>query len=239
MDAKPPVSLSDWFNYLCDLYGPRNTLFLRDVLSRVALLSVGLKDLQDGIRKGIDGRMLGRILARVFPRIVCVHHAYQAVGLPTVAIFTAKYQAGRCSYCRQAPCVCRSDQRPDSALTADQPFADYSLGQAQQELNRVYGAANRERGIDPAITHLMSEAIEVLAAVMSPPTQQATNQERLDAIAGELADTLAWLLAVANLLGIDIEPVVAELYWPHCRFCQQNPCSCAEFRFRPINWKEE
>jgi len=42
----------------------------------------------------------------------------------------------------------------------------------------------------------------------------------------ELADVLAWLLSIANLLGIDAEAAFASKYPDYCIKCGSSPCSC-------------
>lgn len=62
----------------------------------------------------------------------------------------------------------------------------------------------------------------------------------LDAIewefALELADTLAWIIAVANVLAIDLETAVLERFGGGCWKCRQTSCVCTHFDVSPVDW---
>jgi NTP pyrophosphatase (non-canonical NTP hydrolase) len=42
----------------------------------------------------------------------------------------------------------------------------------------------------------------------------------------ELADVIAWLASLANILGIDLEKAALNKYNNKCPKCQSSPCQC-------------
>jgi NTP pyrophosphatase (non-canonical NTP hydrolase) len=42
----------------------------------------------------------------------------------------------------------------------------------------------------------------------------------------EMADVLAWLFSLGNILGLDMEEAVLSKYDKVCPRCQKNPCEC-------------
>ena len=47
--------------------------------------------------------------------------------------------------------------------------------------------------------------------------------------AKEIADVLAWTIAISIILGIDLEKSVLKMYGSGCPSCSGNPCACAKF----------
>ena len=50
----------------------------------------------------------------------------------------------------------------------------------------------------------------------------------LESISSEMADILAWLCSLANIIGIDLEKALLTKYPLKCSKCGQNPCICTE-----------
>lgn len=233
-----PSTLLEWQAFFFRQYGRRNTLYLHDPLARTALLAVAIKDLQDAIRKRVSRAKLSIALARVLARIFCVAQHYQAIDIRVVQSFANKYLAGACSYCHHKPCVCKESWRPaPEKKTCETPFS-WSLARCCEELNALYGEANREKGVDYAVTRLFSELGEALAAIMVPLSvyDQLDQQRSLQEISDELADLLAWLIALSILLNIDLEEATTRRFWPRCRECKRSPCECGAFCFKPLVW---
>lgn len=235
-----PTNLYELIAHFYSLYGLRNTLRLHDPLARVALLAVGAKDLQDAIRKEVELEKTRIALARMVSRVACVAQHYEAVGIPLVASFAAKYLGGACSYCRMVPCQCRYGWRPPSQSEAADDRLGWSLGRCCVELDHVYGPANRKNGIDRAVGRLFAEIGEVTAAIVMPASglRDFDTNSSLKEIASELGDVLAWVIGVSNLLGVELEGAVLERFWPVCRVCCSNPCRCGPFSFAPVVWSE-
>lgn len=70
------------------------------------------------------------------------------------------------------------------------------LDEFQQLMDRLYGEADRERGMPSTVAWLCEEVGELAQAV-----RKGTRDEQLH----ELGDVLAWLASLANQLGLSLE----------------------------------
>ena len=66
-------------------------------------------------------------------------------------------------------------------------------------MDRLYGAADRERGIPATVAWLCEELGELA---------QATRKGTVDQQLHELGDVLAWLASLANQLGLSLDEAV-------------------------------
>jgi NTP pyrophosphatase (non-canonical NTP hydrolase) len=57
---------------------------------------------------------------------------------------------------------------------------------------------------------------------------EAIRRDDPESIREELADCFAWIGALANLYGIDLEEVFNEKYPQSCPTCGKNPCICTD-----------
>jgi len=90
------------------------------------------------------------------------------------------------------------------------------LAQLQHQIETLYGARDRTRGIDGTFRWWVEEVGEVAKALRgSDPA----------ALEHELGDALAWLASVANLAGVDLTKAVAR-YATTCPRCGSTPCTC-------------
>jgi len=81
------------------------------------------------------------------------------------------------------------------------------LTQLQELMDRLYGAADRERGIPATVAWLCEELGELAQAV-----RKGTMDQQLH----ELGDVLAWLASLANQLGLSLDDAIARyLTDPH------------------------
>jgi NTP pyrophosphatase (non-canonical NTP hydrolase) len=90
------------------------------------------------------------------------------------------------------------------------------LAELQDLIERTYGARDRARGIPAAVAWLTEEVGELARAV-----RKGTPEEQRE----ELADVLAWVATLANLVGIDLEDAAAR-YAAGCPKCGGAPCRC-------------
>ncbi|NPA74542.1 MAG: nucleotide pyrophosphohydrolase [Euryarchaeota archaeon] len=72
---------------------------------------------------------------------------------------------------------------------------------AQKFIEDTYGAMDRERGIHADLVWLGEEVGELFKAVREN-----------EGIEEEIADVFAWLLSVANVLGVDVEKAFKAKY---------------------------
>jgi NTP pyrophosphatase (non-canonical NTP hydrolase) len=92
-----------------------------------------------------------------------------------------------------------------------------TLSQLQQLIRDIYGAKDQRRGVEGTFMWFTEELGELAAAL-----RNGTDQER----SAEFADVLAWLITLANCVGVDLEAAVHEKYGRGCPGCGQTPCAC-------------
>lgn len=93
----------------------------------------------------------------------------------------------------------------------------------QQLMKDLYYPNDAERGISRTALWLGEEFGELFAELKKHP--DSYNHK---AIGEEMADILAWIASLANLLKIDLESAIQEKYALCCPRCQQNPCQCTK-----------
>jgi NTP pyrophosphatase (non-canonical NTP hydrolase) len=87
----------------------------------------------------------------------------------------------------------------------------------QDQMEAVYGAQDRARGVAATIAWLAEEMGELAQAA-----RKGTREEQLH----ELGDVLAWVASLANQLGCSLEESVAR-YADGCPRCRSTPCACS------------
>jgi NTP pyrophosphatase (non-canonical NTP hydrolase) len=75
------------------------------------------------------------------------------------------------------------------------------LAEVQTLMDRLYGEADRERGIPATVAWLCEELGELAQAVRKGTRDQQVH---------ELGDVLAWLASLANQLGIGLDEAIAR-----------------------------
>ena len=86
----------------------------------------------------------------------------------------------------------------------------------QRQLEALYLERDRARGVDGTFAWLVEEIGELARALRR---QDRTN------LVEEVGDTLAWLISLATLNGVDVAEAVAK-YFPACPKCAHVPCEC-------------
>lgn len=229
------MELRALMEHLFHLYGRRNRIFLSGLRERIDFLNLAIGDLQNAVRKEAGLFCLEVALARVVARIICIAESFYS--LPLVEVLVKKYPASHCTYCGQSPCRCL-ERRPGYVLVS-QALGEqlrWGLGQWSTHLNGLYGEKNRQRGIENVINRLFKEVSELLSLQMGISRATDSLGKIEEDFALELADTLAWTIAVANLLGIDIEKATLDRFGQGCWNCHQNPCICGNFNIEPVDW---
>lgn len=89
----------------------------------------------------------------------------------------------------------------------------------QRHIADLYLEKDRRRGVTPTMLWLIEEVGEL---------SEAVRRGEKEKVEEELADVLAWLASVANLLDIDLDAAAARKYPATCRRCGAKPCACAE-----------
>ncbi|MFA6296869.1 MAG: hypothetical protein WC663_05935 [Patescibacteria group bacterium] len=229
---KEERSLQDLMIHFWGLYERRNRIFLPSLSARINFLNVGIGNLQDAIRKNGD---VEKELASVVARIFCVANHFWK--LPLVEYMARKYPRGVCSYCLQKSCKC-SERRLDPKLSYDPDAVidfvvqmEWTLKEWCASMKEIYGKRNEQKGLENCLNRLFKEISELLQLLMRIPERSLTLDEMEKEFALELADTLAWTIAIANLLNIDLEAVVLKYYGNGCHNCHKDPCECTHSAF--------
>lgn len=86
----------------------------------------------------------------------------------------------------------------------------------QQQMDAIFGAQDRARGVPATVAWLAEELGELAQAA-----RKGTREEQLH----ELGDVLAWLASLANQLDCSLEEAAAR-YADGCPRCHATPCTC-------------
>jgi len=89
----------------------------------------------------------------------------------------------------------------------------------QQLMRDLYLENDKRRGKTATTLWLVEEVGELAEAI---------RRDDPESIREELADCFAWIGALANLYGIDLEEVFNEKYPQSCPTCGKNPCICTD-----------
>ena len=87
----------------------------------------------------------------------------------------------------------------------------------QNSIRQIYLARDAKRGTDRTFLWFLEEIGEL--------TRAYRRGQRED-IGQEMADVMAWLASIANLLDVDLEEEFSKKYPRTCSLCQSNPCVC-------------
>ena len=83
-------------------------------------------------------------------------------------------------------------------------------------IRRIYYSRDAERGPDKTFLWFLEEVGELTRAY----------RREEENVGKEMADVIAWLASMANLLGIDLEAELLEKYPRVCPLCSSSPCTC-------------
>lgn len=93
------------------------------------------------------------------------------------------------------------------------------VGDFQRHIADLYLEKDRKRGTEATFLWLMEEVGELAEAVRRK--ERAGLEE-------EMADCVAWIASLANLLDVDLEKALEKKYPATCARCGENPCGCEE-----------
>jgi len=84
-------------------------------------------------------------------------------------------------------------------------------------MRRIYYERDSSRGPQGTLNRLLDEVEEL---------REAISTDSDEAVSEELADVLAWLASLANIVGIDLEGAATRKYDNVCPRCTSSPCKC-------------
>lgn len=89
------------------------------------------------------------------------------------------------------------------------------ISEFQKMIEEIYIHRDRERGVEKTMLWVVEEIGELAEAV-----RQGGN------VGEEIADVMAWLVSLANLLDVDVESELFKKYPGYCIRCGKKPCEC-------------
>src|SRR3954468_20617055 len=92
-----------------------------------------------------------------------------------------------------------------------------TLRALQRRIGELYGAKDQARGDLATFLWLTEEFGELATALRSGTAEE---------LALEMADVLAWVVALGNIRGVDLEAAVRKKYGSSCPGCRALPCVC-------------
>ena len=213
----------------------RNEQFLRTNGLRVQHLLAGGGEVLDTIErvkpeekmKEIIPSVLAKVTLRVFTVLQGLQNKAEIIDA-----LKKKFPESGCSYCGHKPCGCNV-MRPEEKVGAQASDAQngWTISEWQKHLKDVYGANNAKQGLRFIYGRLLSEMNEVNVAGMQMEMMPEEAEKYRQEAVSELADSFAWVAAVANELDMDLEKAFVERYGNGCPNCGQIPCQCGPFTF--------
>ncbi|UJG42752.1 MAG: nucleotide pyrophosphohydrolase [Candidatus Heimdallarchaeum endolithica] len=91
------------------------------------------------------------------------------------------------------------------------------INEFQQLMKDIYLKRDQKQGLNKTFIHLIEEIGELA---------ECLNSKNKEIIQNEIADIVAWIFSIANLLEIDMEASLLNKYPMKCPRCKNNPCIC-------------
>ena len=95
------------------------------------------------------------------------------------------------------------------------------ISEFQKLMKELYFHQDSNRGIEKTFIWLVEEVGELAS------TLKQGSELDLNKISEEMADIIAWMSSLANLLEIDLEKALVDKYPNKCIKCNSNPCCCS------------
>ncbi len=89
----------------------------------------------------------------------------------------------------------------------------------QNQIRTIYYERDQKRGVEKNFLWFTEEVGELAEAI---------RKRDHEGIEEEMADVLAWLATLANLLELDLEKAALKKYGSGCSRCGHSPCGCPE-----------
>jgi len=91
------------------------------------------------------------------------------------------------------------------------------INEFQNLIRELYQSRDEKRGADKTFLWFLEEVGELT---------RAYRRGEKENVGQEMADVLAWLASIANLLKVDLESEIHKKYPPLCLLCSASPCCC-------------
>lgn len=108
------------------------------------------------------------------------------------------------------------------------------VSEFQKLMKDLYFSKDNERGIPATFLWFVEEVGELSEAirhliVKNNGNKKIISSDRKKKIGEEMADIIAWLSSLANLMDINIEHELFSKYPGKCGRCGKIPCECERF----------
>jgi NTP pyrophosphatase (non-canonical NTP hydrolase) len=218
---------------LAEIFDERDRVYLDERFARIRLFEAGVADLFDSLRREPTQQDLEAAFSRIVARIFSIANSVEDVSVSRGMI--RKYPAEGCVYCHSIPCVCLAN-RPDAVLGwgREQGQEQWNLRDWQEHLQRLYAQPNSQKGIWFLTTRLAVETNELRAVEDLVSRGEISINDFYSELELELADTLAWTIAPANLVTIDLQKSLLDRFGNGCPVCDNVPCHCGRHNFQPV-----
>ncbi|MCP4763032.1 MAG: nucleotide pyrophosphohydrolase [archaeon] len=102
------------------------------------------------------------------------------------------------------------------------------ISEFQKLMNELYLNKDSKRGINGTFMWFIEEIGE-FSEVLRQYIAEDNNDSKIGKkkrIGEEMADIIAWLSSIANLLDIDLQKAMFDKYPNKCKKCSDKPCKC-------------
>lgn len=216
-----------------EVFGQRDRLYLDERFKRIRLFETGVADLFDALRREPTTENLKVPFARVTSRIFSIANSIDGVLVSEGMMM--KFPKEGCAYCGSQQCSCSAFRGEASLAGHNAEQASWGLRRWQGHLYGLYGQPNAEKGIWFVTTRLAVETNELVAEEDKIPISAPDDIRRNYAL--EVADTMAWNIAAANMLGVDLQTAVLERFGNGCPTCGAVPCQCSRHNFQQVKFE--
>ncbi len=209
------------------IYGKGNPIYIHSLNERINFLNIAIGELQDGVRKGRDKAMIGRMLARIVSWTFCVSEHFK--DLPLNVAMCKKWGGEVCNYCHHQKCICKENRTTHIDAKVTEKQLKWSLTDWSKHFAKSYLEKNTASGFENMLNRLVKEVMEIQELQMGLDLVEGELVDVEMAYAKEISDTLAWTISIANILDIDLEKSLVELYGKGCPACKKPQCVCGMY----------
>lgn len=102
------------------------------------------------------------------------------------------------------------------------------ISEFQELMKKLYFEKDDKRGISGTFMWFIEEIGE-LSEILRHYIAEKDEAKRIaikTSVGEEMADIIAWISSIANLLDLDLQKALFDKYPDRCRKCNGNPCKC-------------
>lgn len=100
------------------------------------------------------------------------------------------------------------------------------ISEFQELMKALYFDRDKGRGFSKIFLWIVEEIGELAEALRKYQELNEPREVLKKNVEMEIADVVAWVASLANVLEIDLETALFEKYPNFCPKCRENPCNC-------------